>query len=172
VQYDRAAAVEVPLERVARLSDVVQRHPYMAEAWMARGTTWGEVARGNAVLAELRLARAAADFETAIRRRPSWADAWTSLGWARYRAGDMPGARVAFDRAAALDPARISIALSRADFFSTLGDPGQVTKELIRVRSYNSAPSSDAVVEMAERRYHLNEVQIESIAAARGQALK
>jgi O-antigen ligase len=168
VQYDRAAAVEASLERVARLSDVVRGHPYMAEAWMARGTGWGEVARGNAVLAQLRLEHAAADFETAIRLRPSWADAWTSLGWVRYRAGDRLGARAAFDRAAALDPVRISIALSRADFFSALGEPGRVTSELIRVRRFNAAKSTEAVVDMAEHRYHLDHEQVESIAAAGG----
>jgi O-antigen ligase len=173
VQYERAAALESPHHRLVQVSQVLRTHPYLPEAWVLRGTTWWSLARGNPVVTRFRFAQAVSDVEASVRLRPAWSDAWANLGWLRFLVGDTPGARVAFDRALALDPTRMSIGLARADFFSGLGEPDRVVQELIRLHRYNSAewPLAD-LVGMAERRYRLDRTRVEKVAAAGARNIK
>jgi O-antigen ligase len=108
--------------RLAALDRVVERHPYLSEAWRLRGVGgrdrgWSR-ADGGASLgwAELDLTRA-------LDLRPQWAEAWADLAWARFARGDAAGAREAFARAGSLDPTHAGIGRARADFVGRTSAP-------------------------------------------------
>lgn len=102
--------------RIAALDRVAWLHPYLAEAWSARGAAWRDVAAGQSSLRSYRLARARADFSQALQLRPHWADAWAGRGWVRGMLGDLEGGARDLDRAVELDPTHPGIRLLRAHF--------------------------------------------------------
>ena len=108
--------------RLAALDRVIERHPYLAEAWRLRGVGardrgW---ARGDGG-APLRWAEA--DLARALDLRPHWAEAWADLAWTRFAKGDAAGAREAFERAGMLDPTHAGIGRARADFVARTAAP-------------------------------------------------
>src|SRR5207248_9083543 len=109
---------------------VIRRHPYLADARLRRGLAWWALARGGSSVAQLHVAHAIDDVSAAIALRPSWADAWADLGWLRALAGDAASARAAFDRAVALEPARLSIGIARAELLAQSGDRKAAIEEI------------------------------------------
>jgi O-antigen ligase len=160
LEYPRAAAVEGPNARLAAFSRLVHRHPYLADGWLERSYVWSALAQEGPAMGQLRLEHALADLHACLRLRPSWSDAWVQMGWTRLAAGDRSGARAAFERASALDPARTSIGLACADFFSRVGEPDRVLRELVRIRRYNADWPLTSVIDAA-RRFGLNQARIE-----------
>jgi hypothetical protein len=160
LEYPRAAAVAGPHARLAAFSRLVHRHPYLAAAWLERAQVWSGLAQGDPVIGRIRLEHALADLDACVRLRPLWSDAWVQIGWTRLAAGDRAGARIAFERACALEPARLSTGLASAEFFSRVGDPDAAVRELVRIRRYNADwPLANAVD--AARRFGLDPVRIE-----------
>jgi Flp pilus assembly protein TadD len=106
--------------RVAALDPVLRRHPYLAEAYRARGVAWRELAGGRGEFAPARLDRAERDLVQALRLRPAWGEAWADLAWARLLRGDVAGAREAMDHAATLDRTHPHIARARAELRARL----------------------------------------------------
>ena len=108
--------------RLAALDRVIERHPYLAEAWRLRGAgsrdrAWGRRDGGTP------LDWAEADLTRALDLRPQWAEAWADLAWARFAQGDAAGAREAFARAEMFDPTHAGIGRSRADFVGRTSAP-------------------------------------------------
>jgi O-antigen ligase len=96
--------------RLAALDGVLARHPYLPEAWRARGNAVWVSASGSGPLAAVRLARAESDLGRALALRPCWGEAWADLASARFRRGDRAGAKAALAQALALDPTHTGIA--------------------------------------------------------------
>ena len=69
--------------RVGRLDTTLRAHPYIAEAWRARGLAWRDLVSGKSPLDGLRLTRSVGDFDAALGLRPLWAPAWADRAWAR-----------------------------------------------------------------------------------------
>ncbi len=108
--------------RLAALDRVVERHPYLSEAWRLRGAgsrerAWGRRDGGAS------LEWAEADLARALDLRPQWAEAWADLAWTRFAKGDAAGAREAFGRAEMFDPTHAGIGRSRADFVGRTSAP-------------------------------------------------
>jgi len=144
-EHEWARRTEGPDARLARLTDAVARHPYLANAWRDRANVRAELARGSAELTRYRLERAAADIQSALARRPHWSYAWADLGWLRYRQGDMAGAERAFTVAAELDPAAVPVGLARVEFLARTARYDEARQELRRLRGYNLDWSEEAV---------------------------
>jgi O-antigen ligase len=145
----RTDAIDEPNARVAALNVVLRHHPYLAEAHMRRGLAWWTLAKGP--LSRLRLEHAQADLEACVHLRPSWSDAWADLGWLHFLLGDAQAARVAFDRAGELEPARISIGVARAEFFARVGARDAAVVQLQRTHRYNADWPWAAVLAVADR---------------------
>jgi tetratricopeptide (TPR) repeat protein len=120
VAFERSLRDGDPQMRVAALDPVLDRHPYLAEAYRARALAWRDLAIGHAGFAAPRLDRAERDLSSALRLRPSWGEAWADLGWTRWMRGDLRGARDAIDRAASLDRTHPHIATARAQLLARL----------------------------------------------------
>lgn len=111
-----ALSASGPDARIERLSGVLALHPYLAEAWQARGVAWRDLSSRSSPLSGARLERAVADLGCAVRIRPAWAAAWSDLGWARAMLGDFAAAARDLDHAAELDPTHPGIRLLREEF--------------------------------------------------------
>jgi O-antigen ligase len=120
VAFERSLRDRDPQMRVAALDPVLARHPYLAEAYRARGIAWRDLAIGRGGFAGPRLDRAERDLSSALRLRPSWGEAWAELGWTRWMRGDLPGARAAMDRALSLDRTHAHIARSHEQLLAWL----------------------------------------------------
>jgi cytochrome c-type biogenesis protein CcmH/NrfG len=107
--------------RLAALDSVVERHPYLTEAWRLRGVAWRD--RGWARADATALGWAEADLARALDLRPQWGEAWADLAWTRFANGDAAGAREAFARAERFDPTHAGIGRSRADFVARTAGP-------------------------------------------------
>jgi O-antigen ligase len=116
-ELDQALAQPAGDRRGAALDHVVERHPYLAEAWRVRGITWRERGWGRAG-GRAALAWAEADLSRALSLRPRWGEAWADLGWTRFGQGNIHAAGEAFDRAVALDPTHLALDRARADFLA------------------------------------------------------
>jgi O-antigen ligase len=156
LELARSSNVGNPHEKLAAVSVALRWHPYMAPLWLIRAVTWAELAEGDPVVKRFRLERAVADAERCVALRPTWPEAWLNLGWIRLKLEDRVAARAAMDRVATLDPSRISLGLARAEFFSRIGDPDAVVRELIRIRTYNDAEWPSASARDAGRRLGLD----------------
>ncbi len=86
--------------RILALDGVTSEHPYLAEAYRARGDAFWEIRR---------LAPAQQDLARALRLRPAWGEAWADLAWVRFSKGDRAGAIQAMERAERLDPTHVGI---------------------------------------------------------------
>lgn len=120
VAFGRSLRDDDPQMRIAALDTVLRHHPYLAEAYRARGLAWRDLAVGRMGFAAPRLERSERDIEAALRLRPSWGEAWADLGWTRWMRGDGAGARAAMDRAVALDRTHPHIARSRDQLLARL----------------------------------------------------
>lgn len=98
-------------ERIARLDDVLRHHPYLAEAWRARGLAWLDLGAHPSTLRTERLKRAFSDLSQAVRLRPLWGEAWGDRGWVQGMLGDIVGAIASLDQAVELDPTHRDIQL-------------------------------------------------------------
>ena len=116
---DAARAQADPHARIAALTRTVGRHPYLADAYRERALAWRSLALKRRA-AQPRLDKAGQDLERALALRPSWGEVWAELGWVRALAGDVPGARRAFDRAIEADPSHRHVVRARADFLKRL----------------------------------------------------
>jgi hypothetical protein len=54
-----------------------------------------------------------------------------ALGRTRFEIGDPTGARLAFDRAASLEPVRIPVGLARAEFLGSIGELDLALQQLV-----------------------------------------
>jgi tetratricopeptide (TPR) repeat protein len=124
VAFERSLRDLDPQMRVAALDPVLDRHPYLPEAYRARALAWRDLAIGRTGFAGPRLDRAERDLSSALRLRPSWGEAWADLGWTRWMRGDFPGARAAMDRALSLDRTHPHIARSHAQLLARLDPAG------------------------------------------------
>jgi hypothetical protein len=131
--------------RAAALGAVIARHPYLPDAWRARGTALGGLASSGGALHPDRAARAASDLERAIALRPAWAEAWADLAWLRLASGDVAGSREALGRARALDPTHLPMGLQNADLVFRLDGPEAGVDELARVIDLNPDWTPEAV---------------------------
>jgi tetratricopeptide (TPR) repeat protein len=120
LSLERALGDEDPQMRVAALDPVLRRHPYLADAYRARGLAWRDLAVGRSEFAPARLDRAERDLSRAVRLRPAWGEAWADLAWARLLRGDAEKARVAMERAASLDRTHPYIAQARTEMLTRL----------------------------------------------------
>lgn len=136
---DLEEALRIPdgPSRAAALGAVVTRHPYLSEAWRARGVALGGLASSSGSLHPDRAARAAADVERATVLRPSWAEAWADLAWLRLASGDVAGSRQALQRSRTLDPTHLPMGLQNADLVFHLDGAAAGVDELARVRDAN-----------------------------------
>jgi O-antigen ligase len=149
--FERAVRSAAPQERLAKLSTVVDRHPYVAEYHRHRAHTFWALAGGGAEIASFRRERAMADIEQALRLRPLWSYAWSDLGWLLYMQGQLVEAEQAFARAVELDPPSVAIGVARAEFFARIGKVNDAREELRRVRRYNLDWPEDAAMSVAKR---------------------
>jgi len=124
VAFERSLRDRDPQMQLAALDPVLDRHPYLAEAYRARALAWRDLAIGHLDFAAPRLDRAERDLTSALRLRPSWGEAWADLGWTRWMRGDLPGARAAMDRAVSLDRTHPHIARARAQLLARLEPAG------------------------------------------------
>jgi Flp pilus assembly protein TadD len=120
LRFEHALGDEDPQMRVAALDPVLRRHPYLADAYRARGLAWRHLAVGRSEFAPTRLDRAERDLSRAVRLRPAWGEAWADLAWTRLLRGDRAAARDAMDRAASLDRTHPYIAQARAEMLARL----------------------------------------------------
>jgi O-antigen ligase len=166
LEYARIQGLGDPHRRLAALTSTVRMHPYLASAWRLRGLTWSELAKGDPVIARLRLESARDDAEKSISLRPLWPEAWIDLGWARLALGDKDGGRAAMDRSMALDPSRVSIGLARVEFFARIGDSDAVLQELLRIHQRNGRDWSLASAEQVALRVGLEPAKIDVLKKA------
>ena len=120
VAFERSLRDRDPQMQLAALDPVLDRHPYLAEAYRARALAWRDLAIGHLDFAAPRLDRAERDLTSALRLRPSWGEAWADLGWTRWMRGDLTGARAAMDRAVSLDRTHPHIARAHAQLLARL----------------------------------------------------
>ena len=137
--------------RAAALGSLIGRHPYLPEAWRARGVALGGLASSGGSLHPDRAARAANDLVRAILLRPSWAEAWADLAWLRLASGDVAGSREALARARSLDPTHLPMGLQNADLVFRLDGPEAGVEELARVRDANPGWNPLEALRRAER---------------------
>jgi hypothetical protein len=137
VALDHALAEPDAHRRIARLSAVRARHPYLPEAGYHRALAWRGLASRPQGWVESRLQRAEDDLRDALALRPRWAEAWGELGRVLQFRGRPAEARAAFDRAAALDPTHLHLGRARADFRAATEGPVAGVEELRRVRRHN-----------------------------------
>lgn len=143
-------ALELPeAQRLGALDGVTRAHPWLAEAWYARGVAWRGLARHGGAAAGARLARAERDFATAVRLRPRWAQAWADLGWLRLVRGDPAAARADVDRAVRLDPAHVGIGVTRAALYARTGDVSEGVRQLARTLDANPGWGAAAALDLA-----------------------
>jgi len=124
VAFERSLRDRDPQMQLAALDPVLDRHPYLAEAYRARALAWRDLAIGHLDFAAPRLDRAERDLTSALRLRPSWGEAWADLGWTRWMRGDLTGARAAMDRAVSLDRTHPHIARAHAQLLARLEPAG------------------------------------------------
>lgn len=105
-----------PHVRIAALTRTLAWHPYLADAYRERALAWRSLALHRRAASQPRIEKAGRDLERALSLRPSWGEVWADLGWVRALAGDVPGARQAFDRAIETDPSHLHVVRARADF--------------------------------------------------------
>lgn len=113
---ERGLSASDPNVRIERLDAAIRRHPYLAEAWRARGLAWRDLASPKSALGSLRLSRAQEDLSAALRLRPHWAELWADSGWTRAMRGDIDGGRRELDQALRLDPTHAGIQRVHAEF--------------------------------------------------------
>jgi O-antigen ligase len=119
---DALSRPERPL-RIAGLDAVLRAHPYLAEAYRARGDARAELAVASAATAPPRLARAEEDLGRALALRPAWGEAWAELARVRWLRRDAEGARTAAATARRLDPTHPGIARLCASILGEAGLP-------------------------------------------------
>ena len=124
VAFERSLRDRDPQMQLAALDPVLDRHPYLAEAYRARALAWRDLAIGHLDFAAPRLDRAERDLTSALWLRPSWGEAWADLGWTRWMRGDLTGARAAMDRAVSLDRTHPHIARAHAQLLARLEPAG------------------------------------------------
>jgi len=124
VAFERSLRDRDPQMQLAALDPVLDRHPYLAEAYRARALAWRDLAIGHLDFAAPRLDRAERDLTSALRLRPAWGEAWADLGWTRWMRGDLTGARAAMDRAVSLDRTHPHIARAHAQLLARLEPAG------------------------------------------------
>jgi tetratricopeptide (TPR) repeat protein len=109
--FDRAMAHADLNSRIEALDRLLPLHPYIAEAWRARGVAWRDLAAAASPMRLLRLTRSDSDLTRALRLRPRWAEAWADRAWVRGMRGDLKAAAEDLDRALELDPTHAGIQL-------------------------------------------------------------
>jgi tetratricopeptide (TPR) repeat protein len=122
--------------RITAFDSAIDRHPYLAEAFLGRALAWRRLAAGQP---GARLQRASRDLERALRRRPFWGEACAELAWTRYVSGDVEGAASDFARAAAVDPTHRGIALARAAFLGQTLGRGAALAEIRRLQAADTS---------------------------------
>lgn len=123
VALERAIALADPNRRIERLDAVLDLHPYLAEAWRARGLAWRQLGTPPSAMQPLRLQRALHDFERAVALRPLWAEAWVDKGWLKAMQGDLASAEHDLAEGARLDPTHMGIRLVRDEFQRRIQPP-------------------------------------------------
>jgi hypothetical protein len=124
-------------QRIGSLDRLLDRHPYLPEAFRARGLAWRDLALSSRAFVPARLARAEQDLSAAARLRPHWAEARADLGWVHLLRGDRAAARRDLDLAIELDPTHLHVGLVRAAALAHSGDAAAAISELKRLRSMN-----------------------------------
>lgn len=151
VQLDRALAGSDASARIAALDNVLADHPYLSDAFRARGLAWRDWLPAAPEPALGRLMRAERDLRRALESRPRWGEAWADLGWVHHARGNNEAAFQSLARAAALDPTHLGIGQVRAEFFArTAGAPAAV-EELRRLRGANPLWPAAHAVALARR---------------------
>jgi O-antigen ligase len=160
VELRRAQGSTNAPNKLARLSAVLWRHPYLAEAWRERShTRWG-LARGAPEIAMHRLQGAVDDMHQVLRLRPHMSYAWADLGWLNHMSGDVNANKAdeAISRAANLDPSDVAIGLARTEFFARTARLEEARQELRRIRRYN-LEWPDAAAESVAHRWGLGSLK-------------
>lgn len=143
VGLDSARRETDALARQAALTELLARHPYLAEAWRERALAARALRSRAGVLPVARREQAARDLERALALRPLWAEAWGDLAWLRIEGRDAPAARAALETARRLDPTHLPLGITGADLVLRLDGPRAAVLELRRVRERNPGWSRD-----------------------------
>jgi hypothetical protein len=107
--FERADRLVEPNARIGALDAVTRWHPYLPEAWRARGVAWRELGTPSSPLRSARLSWAEKDLSAALALRPQWAEALADRGWVRAMRGDLKGADLDLGLALRLDPSHAGI---------------------------------------------------------------
>jgi hypothetical protein len=147
----RALAVPSVAERIARLDAVVADHPYLSEAFRARGLAWRDwpdAPRDSFLARHLRAER---DLGRAIELRPHWAEPRADLAFVLAARGNRAGAEDMLVKAVALDPTHLGIGAARAEFTARTQGPPAAIEELKRLRQVNPGWPAAAAIAQARR---------------------
>jgi len=125
---DRARREASPRSRITVLGELLPTHPYLTEAYRERARArMTLVAAGSGTV---RFALIEHDLARALALRPLWAEAWADRAWVLWAKGDRGQARLALDRALALDPTHPGIrgfAVRLESDADTRPDPAPIT---------------------------------------------
>jgi O-antigen ligase len=150
-ELEGALRLTDPNLRIAALTRALAYRPYLADGFRERGLAWLELA-GSATppLGAERLQRAVRDLSAAILLRPAWAEAWSELGWAEYRYGEVAKADIALGASVRLDPTNLRVGVTRADFEARIHGPSRGIQELIRLLGANPDWPPEAAAQVAQ----------------------
>jgi tetratricopeptide (TPR) repeat protein len=164
-RLERALAVQSVPERIARLDAVVADHPYLVEAFRARGLAWRDWpgAPPDSFLA--RYLRAERDLRRAIELRPRWAEPRADLAFVLAARGNRAAAEAMLAEAVALDPTHLGIGAARAEFLARTEGPAAAVGELKRLRVANPGWPAAAAITQA-RRWTKDPALLQALAAA------
>jgi hypothetical protein len=164
-RLERALAVQSVPERIARLDAVVADHPYLVEAFRARGLAWRDWpgAPPDSFLA--RYLRAERDLRRAIELRPRWAEPRADLAFVLAARGNRAAAEAMLAEAVALDPTHLGIGAARAEFLARTEGPAAAVEELKRLRVANPGWPAAAAITQA-RRWTKDPALLQALAAA------
>jgi len=119
---ERAALARTsPESRLDALQDLVDAHPYLADARRQRGLAWMAIAYNRGQYDATRLQRAHADLQAVVNARPQWGEARADLAWVKYYEGKTDEAKAEMGLATRFDPTHLGLGMAYAQMLAWSG---------------------------------------------------